>query len=271
MVADENPAETPETQARRREPLTPAKRRRLQKIFEHGSKQMAQENHDYAAELFEQCVLGDPSNLIYVQNYVGNLQRKYNNNKSGSKLAQFKELGARSAVKKAINHGEWDEAIKHGLKVLAVNPWDVHTLTAMATASEKSGDDEVELFYLKCALDTNPKDPAVNRQCAHALAAREQFDQAIACWHRVVQVRPDDEEAQHEIGRLAVEKTIVRGGYDDRDEAKKLAGERKHQPQLAQQPQRELSQEEQLQQKIRKDPTEPGNYRELAESSSESN
>ena len=85
-----------------REPLTPAKRKRLQKLFEHASKQMAQESHDYATELFTECVLGDPSNLIYVQNYIGNLQRKYNNNKTGSKLAQFKERGARSAVKKAL-------------------------------------------------------------------------------------------------------------------------------------------------------------------------
>jgi tetratricopeptide (TPR) repeat protein len=262
MASDEKSAQPVESQPSRRDPLTPAKRKRLQKIFEHAGKQLAQENYDYASELFEQCVLGDPSNLIYVQNYIGNLQKKYNNNKTGSKLAQFKERGSRSAAKKALGHGEWDEVIKHGLKVLAVNPWDVPTLTAMATASENSGDDEVELYYLKCALDANPKDPNVNRQCAHALAARAQFDQAIACWHRVEQIRPGDEEAQHQIARLAVEKTIVKGGYDDKDEAKKLAGDRKAQPQLAQ---RELSAEERLQQKIDQGSAELSHYLELAQ------
>jgi tetratricopeptide (TPR) repeat protein len=265
MVSDENSAQAAEPQPRRREPLSPAKRKRLQKLFEHASKQMAQEEHDYATELFEQCVLGDPSNLIYVQNYIGNLHRKYDNNKTGSRLAQFKERGARSAAKKALSHGEWDEVIKHGLKVLTVNPWDVPTLTAMATAAENSGDDEVELYYLKCALDANSKDPNVNRQCANALAAREQFDQAIACWHRVEQARPGDEEAQREIARLAVEKTIVKGGYGDKDEAKKLAGDRKAQPQLPQQPQRELTVQEQIQRKIDQDPTELSSYFELAQ------
>ena len=262
MVSAENSAETPESQLRRRDPITPAKRKRLQKLFEHASKQMAQEQYDYACELFEQCVLGDPSNLIYAQNYVGNLQRKYGNNKTGQKLAQLKELGARKAARKALANSEWDDVIKHGLKVLAVNPWDVPSLTAMATASENSGDDEVELFYLKCALDANSKDPNVNRQCAMAAAARSQFDQAIACWHRVEQARPGDEEAQHEIARLAVEKTIFKGGYDDKDEAKKLAGDHKPQSQL---PQRELSMEERLEQLINQNPDDLSNYFELAQ------
>lgn len=262
MVPDDNSAEAPESQPNRREPLTPAKRKRLQKIFEHASKQMAQENHDYATELFEQCVLGDPSNPIYVQNYVGNLQKKYNNNKTGSKLAQLKERGARSAAKKALSQGQWDEVVRHGLKVLKVNPWDVPALTAMATAAENSGDDEVELYYLKWALDANPKDPNVNRQCANALAARGEFDQAIACWHRVEQARPGEEEAQREIARLAVEKTILKGGYDDREGAKRLAGQRKAQPQLRQ---REISDEERLRQKVDQHPDELANYDELAQ------
>jgi tetratricopeptide (TPR) repeat protein len=41
-----------------------------------------------------------------------------------------------------------------------------------------------------------------------------QFDQAIACWHRVEQAKPHDEEAQQAISRLSVEKTIHQGGYD---------------------------------------------------------
>ena len=261
MVSDENSAESPESQPRRRDPISPAKRKRLQGAFEHASKQMAQEAYDYACELFEQCVLGDPSNLIYAQNYVGNLQRKYGNNKTGKTLAQLKELGARKATRKALAKSEWDEVIKHGLKVLTVNPWDVASLTAMATASENSGDDEVELFYLKCALDANPKDPNVNRQCAQALATREQFDQAIACWHRVEQARPDDDEAPREIARLAVEKTIVKGGYDE-DGTKKGAPEEEDQPG---QPKRKLSMEERLEQTIDQDPHELSNYYELAQ------
>jgi tetratricopeptide (TPR) repeat protein len=263
MISDENSAHPEESQLAAREPLTQAKRKRLQRIFEHGSKQMAQQNYDYATELFQQCVVGNPANLIYVQNYLGNLQKKYNNNKTGSKVARFKELGSRNGVKKALSHSQWDEVIRHGVRVLAVNPWDVTTLTAMATAAENMGDDEPELYYLKCALDTNSKDPDVNRQCAQALAARGEFDQAIACWHRVEQARPDNEEVQHEIARLAVEKTIKQGGYEEKDKEKKLGGD--HRRGQGEQPERQLTMEEVLQRRIAKDPEELANYFELAQ------
>jgi len=254
----EESSEEPKQPAR--QPLTPAKRKRLQQCFEHASKQMSQENYDYATELLSQCVLGDPSNLGYVQSFLGNLQKKYNNNKMGSKLAKFKERGARSAVKKALSQSLWDDVVGNGVKVLAVNPWDIPTLLAMATASEKMGDDESEMAYLKAALEANPKDPEVNRHCAMALGARQQFDQAIACWHRVEQVRPNDEEAQRAIASLAVEKTIVKGKYDEDDPSRKLdkghrAGEREQ----------EQTSEQRLQQKIDRDPENLDSYFELAQ------
>ena len=107
-----------------REPLTPAKRKRLEKLFEHATKKTAAGDFDYASELFEQCVVGDPGNFPYVSGFIENLQKKYGNNRKGHPLAQFKERGSRSALKKALGQQQWDEAIGHGLKVLAVNPWD---------------------------------------------------------------------------------------------------------------------------------------------------
>ncbi len=261
MPSDVNPPQGEETKGPAREPISPAKRKRLQKLFEHGSKQMAQEEYDYASELFAQCVAGDPGNLIYVQSFVGNLQKKYHNNKTGSKLAQLKERGARSGVKKAVAHQKWDEAITHGLKVLAVNPWDVPTLRAMATVAENTGDDEVELLYLKCALDVNPKDPAVNRQCALALAARNEFDNAIACWHRVQQAKPGDFEAPRAISDLAVEKTIYKGRYEEEVESRVGGGQQVAAPQ----PRHELAPDEKLKRKIADDPTDLSAYHSLAQ------
>jgi len=267
MARDEEPVRSEKAAPGGREPITPVKRKRLQKIFEHASKQMTQENYDYATELFAQCVLDDPANKIYVQSYIGNLKKKYDNNRTGSKLAKLKERGARSGMKKALGQGNWDAVIKHGLKVLTVNPWDVSALTAMATAAENSGDDDCELFYLKCALEAKPKDPDVNRQCAVTLTERHQFDQAIACWHRVELARPDDDEARRAIAALAVEKTISRGGYEEKDESKKMAAISADQPQQAvQQPQQSrLKPEDKLEQKIAEDPSDMSAYHELAQ------
>ena len=46
----------------RRTPPSPALKKRLQKCFDIASKQMAQENYDYATALFTDCVWGDPGN-----------------------------------------------------------------------------------------------------------------------------------------------------------------------------------------------------------------
>ncbi len=48
----------------------PAKRRRLQQLFEHGSNAAKQNNYDYASTLFGQCVAGDPGNSIYARKYL---------------------------------------------------------------------------------------------------------------------------------------------------------------------------------------------------------
>ena len=242
-----------------REPISPAKRKRLQKVFEHASKQMSQDNFDYATELLGQCVVGDPANLIYVQSYVGNLQKKYKNNRKGANfVVQLSQRGARSAARKALSQEKWMDVISSGLKALTVNPWDVGTLTAMATASEKMSDDEVELFYLKCALQANMNDPDVNRQCAEALAARGQYDQAIACLHRVEKVKPDDEEVQKLISKFAVQKTIERGGLGKGD-----PGKTQQQAAAAEGP--EISREEQLKQAIRRTPKNLAGYHELSQ------
>jgi tetratricopeptide (TPR) repeat protein len=205
--------------------------------------------------------MGDPSNPLYVQSYTQNLQKKYDNNRKGAPLAWIHTRSTRSAMKKAMDQEQWDEVIKQGLAVLRVNPWDVPALRAMATAAEHSGDAECELHYLKCALEANPKDPETNKQCALAMTERDQFDQAIACWHRVEQVRPDDEEVQRAIAELAVRKTIKKGGYEETDPNKKFRGAKAG----AAAPQEEVPAEEILRRKVARDPGNLVNYMELGQ------
>jgi tetratricopeptide (TPR) repeat protein len=245
-----------------REPLTPPKRKRLEKVFEVACKKAAAatvaNDFDYVADLLLQCVAGDPGNAIYVRAYIENLHKKYGNNKKGSALAQFKERGARSALKKAIAQGQWDEGIQHGLKVLTVNPWDLPTLTSMAMAAGKTGDRDCELFFLQAALMGAPKDPACNRLYAIALNDRGLVDQAIVFWHRVEEVLPKDEEAKRAIAVLTVQKARSRGEFDEDDEnARKLRAK-------AQQ-QEEATLEQKLQRKIELDPETLANYLELAQ------
>lgn len=204
--------------------IPPAKRKVLQQWFERANKAMTQEDHDYATNLLTQCVDGDPGNLVYVQTFLGNLKKKYSNAKKGGKLGGFLQgAGSRGSLKKASMQKDWKAVIKSGLEVLKLNPWDISALSSLANACEQLGHEDAQLAYLKTALEANPKDPEVCRLCGRALGNRKEFDQAIALWARVQQALPDDDEAKREISRLTVEKTIVKGNYEDVDHSKKTA------------------------------------------------
>ena len=195
-------------------PLTTVARQRLQKVFEHAQRCVDKGDHDYANKLFTECVVEDPANLVYLQSFLANLQKKYGDNKKGAKLAGLKLKGPRSHLTKSAGKGDWPAALQAGCTALALNPWDIPTLLAMAEAYDELGIDECQLYFLRWAMDVDPKHVAVNRHAALTLQRMGQFDQAIACWHRIEQAKPRDEEALQAISRLSVEKTIHEGGYD---------------------------------------------------------
>ncbi|MBX3434886.1 MAG: hypothetical protein KF847_16330 [Pirellulales bacterium] len=195
-------------------PLTAAVRQRLQKVFDHAQRSLDKQDFDYAIQLLGQCVAEDPGNLIYLQTFLATLEKKLGGVKRPSTIASLKVKSHRSALVKAAEKGDWDAAFQAGCAALAVSPWDATTLMALADACQELGCHEPQLYCLRWALKAAPKDAVLNRAAALALQRMGQFDQAIACWHRVEQVKPHDEEAQNAISRLSVEKTIHDGGYD---------------------------------------------------------
>jgi len=240
--------------------ITPAKRKRLQQAFEAANMQMRQGQHDYAHELFTQCVLGDPANPAYVQSFLANLKQKYNNNKKGSNLAAITGIGARAKVRAAAMKKDWPAVLKNGLNSLRLNPWHVGTLMHLAKACDAIECLDSQLWFLRTALEHDPKDPDVNRACAVALKAKRQFDQAIACWHRVEQARPGNEEAARAIASLSVEKTIVEGKYSEDVAPSKVGGRAGARADAA-----ELTPEQRLERDIRRNPKDLSKYIELSE------
>ncbi|MFV2066595.1 MAG: tetratricopeptide repeat protein [Pirellulales bacterium] len=248
-------------------PISPATRRRLQQCFEHATRNSTKGDYDYANNLFTQCVVGDPGNLIYLQNFLGNLQKKYNNNKKGGKLAGLKGAGTKALIKKCLAKKDWHGVIKSGCDMLALNPWDTSTLTAMAKACEELDHEEGQLFCLRTALDAHPKDPEVNRLAGLALERMGQFDQAIACWRRVELAKPGDEEAQRMIGNLTINKTIQQGHYEEKVAGYETSNESSTsaKPKKAADTGPKLTPEQQIKGAIARDPAEISNYLKLAD------
>jgi tetratricopeptide (TPR) repeat protein len=250
--------------------VSPALRKKLQQCYDHGTKLMQQEKYDfdYAHSILVECVVNDPGNITYVEAFLQNLQRKYNNNKRGSFLA----FGGKGGFKKALAKKAWSEVLKLGPDVLKSNPWDVPTLRGMAEACAAGGHSEVELRYLKNALDANPKDPEVNKHCAQSLARIGQFDQAIACWNRVDEARRGDTEAQRMISDLQITKTQFRqaggkGGMpvrSARSSAGASAEESEPRPDTPLRDKIKLTPRQQLEQSIANNPADVDAYLELA-------
>lgn len=267
----------PTTESAGRKPISPAKRRQLQQCFEYGRANLAKGDIDYAIDMFTQAVQGDPGNLVYAQNYVDTLHKKYNNDKKGGKLG-FRGSSLRSTIKKSLAKEDYDAAWRACLEILRITPWDTATLVSMAGICEKLDAWECQLYYLKQALDSNPKDADVNRLAGHALAKVGAFEQSIVCWHRVEKAKPDDEEATKMIAQLTAERALQRGGgggtRSPRPSASNAAGgstakstasaEKPTQP-ADDDSDREQTIEERTQQAIEADPSNVANYLELAE------
>ncbi|MDH3716712.1 MAG: tetratricopeptide repeat protein [Planctomycetota bacterium] len=246
------------------EPISPGKRKRLQKCFEHGSMLSAKGEYDYANQMFTQCVAGDPGNLIYTQNFLGNLIKKYNNNKKGGKLAGMRGAGTKAGMKKAMMKKNWPEAIKSGLELLALNPWDTAACTDMSKACGELELDECQLAYLRIALDGAPKDMSLNRLASETFAHLAHFDEAIRCLERIAAANPNDLELRREIGAMTVEKTINKGGYDDAETSMDVSVDKKAREDLAGGT-IELTDEQRFRREIRRHPEEVTNYVNLSD------
>lgn len=188
--------------------LSPTVRARLQQCYNFGNQKMQAGEHDYANEMFSQCVLGNPGNLIYLQSFVANLRLKYGNNKKGAALGKFKGGTQKTAIKVAESRSNWEAVLKAGVELLAINPWNASVFFSMGKAALALGYDETGLALLKHAVDSNPNDVEINRYAAQELGSKEKFEDAIACLQRIINVKPDDRDASRLMGDMMLQRTI---------------------------------------------------------------
>jgi tetratricopeptide (TPR) repeat protein len=167
-------------------------------------------NPQYAIDMFAVCVAGDPGNPVFLQAFLGALRQKFGTKKAGT-LSSLMSAGGRTAMKRLAANARWRDVIKQGVDTLKGNPADQACLLAMAEACENLSLLDCQAIYLRAALDAAPADAEVNRQCARFAASQGNYDQAIECWRRIARLKGMGEEADKEIARLSVEKTITAG------------------------------------------------------------
>ncbi len=230
--------------------ITPAVRARLQKCFEYGNQKMQIGDNDYATEMFAQCVVGDPSNLLYMNSFIANLRIKFGNVKKKSSFSFLKKAAKAAPIGKSK---DLKTTIQEGVEKLRRDPWDAQTFATMGMACLEAELVDPGLAYLKHAVESAPDDVDINRLAARELGERGQFENAIHCWDRVLKLNPDDPEAGKKISDLMLERTInrvketPRGAKEDEHEEE---GEK-------------LSFEDKIEKRLRKDPKDREAFSEL--------
>jgi len=192
--------------------LTPGERARMSQCFARGAEALKGKppNLDYAIEMFSIAVRGDPCSVAYAQALLAAIKQKHGPRKTGGLGGLFGGSG-RGGLRKHAAKEQWAEVIARGIEAIKANPYDHGSLLAMAEAAGGLFGLDTQRVYLKAALDASPKDVEVNRTCAALLASQGEFDQAIACWVRIKDTKGLGEEAEREIARLQVDKTIAAG------------------------------------------------------------
>jgi tetratricopeptide (TPR) repeat protein len=243
--------------------ISPEERERLQRLYMNGNKQMMIQSYDYANDMFRECFLCDPANIIYLKSFLDNLRRKYGEKK---KKGIFKFL---SGKKEANTEKKAEVILKSGVHSLQADPWDVNALLSSGGACEVLGYHDSALEFYKAAVDSEPNNVEANKICAKALRENADFDGALHCVMRILKAKPDDMEAARMQKDITIEKTIHKGQYASGDSTKirdtasnmKSGVVAENEDAMG----RQLTYVEQVERRIKKNPNDLANYIDLAE------
>ncbi len=194
---------------------SPEQRRIAAQQCERARQAISAANYDYGIELLRTCCKLDPANLIYRQTLRQTEKLKYKNNLRGSLLAGITTASARTRLRLAMQRKQYRKALEIGEEVLRRNPWHTGAQLAMSEAAEQLGLIDLAVWILEQARQKNPKDRRVNRPLAERYEKQGNFKQAILLWDLVHKDNPKDEEAGRKGKDLAATHTIKRGHYEE--------------------------------------------------------
>ncbi len=192
---------------------TPEQVRAASGQFERAQQVVASKNLDYAIRLLRSCCQLDPSNLVYRQTLRRTVRARYRNNQRGAWLAWLWNIPTRLALKRALQRGEFLNAIRVAEQVLARNPWDFGAQVDLGTAAEELCWLDTATWSLEQARALQPKNQALIRQLALLYERQQNFKQATGLWQLLLKLAPNHPEATNKLHHLAASETIHRGRY----------------------------------------------------------
>ncbi len=246
------------------------KKRLAAECWRKGSEAMSKENWDYAIDMFSKAVLFVPENLLYRQTLRGVEYRKYNNNKTGARMAGMRLMTLKGRIKKAKMQKDWQTVERLAEEGLQLNPWDAQLNADLAEACKNLGYQEVAAFAYQCALKEDPDNKAYNEAYARLLEERGEYQQAMKIWAHLMKLDPHNSEARMKYNELQAAHVLNRGGYQEAKDARGVTVEQAVAKKVGMDKSGPVdgpgvSVEADLKRAIRKEPNNPDNYVKLAQ------
>ena len=220
---------------------------------------MSRGNYEYADNIyFTPCVLQDPGNPIYAQTFLANLKKKFGEKRKT--ISSFFAAGKRMITDAKKSENLFQTSIE-GLKS---NPWDIESLISAGKVCQDLGHLKSALVYLQWAVEAEPNHVGANLACCVALREAADFEAAVACVRRVMKQRPDDRDFRQLLHDISAEQTIHKGKYATGTPREILETSGVAVPENEDVMGRVLTDGDQIERRIAKNPKDTANYVELA-------
>ncbi|MGE5192719.1 MAG: tetratricopeptide repeat protein [Deltaproteobacteria bacterium] len=236
--------------------------------WRRGNEALPKENWDYAIQMYATSVKMAPDYLAYRQSLRFTEYKKYDNNGTGAKLGGMKLMPIKGRTRKCRMSKDWEGLAAACEEGLMVNPWDVQLGTDLGDALKELGYQEVAKFAYQEVIKVDKLNVGVNRSLALILEERSEYNEAIACWKRILQVDPANGEARSKITALDAKSVMDRGGYEGAESTQNVMAAHEVARRLSLNKDADgpgVSVEADLQRAIRKNPANKDSYLKLAD------
>jgi len=174
-------------------------------------------NLDYAIEMFIQCLALEP-NFTKARQYLRATQIKKTESAGGFKrmltAAKLTPLLTKARVSAGKNP---TEAMTLAEQALTEDPKNGQALLVLAEAAEKAQIPETVVQTLETYTRFNPKDTKNLNWLAQAYTAAGQHEQARETYERLLQINPNDFDAQKGIKDATAKGAMSGGGWEEQD------------------------------------------------------
>ena len=245
--------------------------------YKKGSEALAKKNFDFAAECFFHALKMEPDNKLYREIRHGCIERMYDGNGTGARMASVRLVGIRGKIKKARLTKKWAEVDLAAEEGLLLNPWDAQLYAEIGEAAVLREHSGVAQYAWTKAVRHDRNNIAYNRSLGTVLRECGEYKLARDCFKRIYNADPTDSEARAMMNQLDAESVMDRGGYDKADSTQDVkaadeqpvnAYELDRRARRGQQPRADApgeSEEMDLRHAIRRDPDNLNHYLRLGE------